>query len=631
MKKDKTSCSLTGVFDMLDQIARSFDQKTSAPVLNQLQSARSRYEDSYLNMAVIGDFSCGKSTFINALLERDVLATDMRPTTAIPTYIRWNADGGDIDITAYGNNGKAYMLSSSESKKEFELYTNTKLPASGDAMADAVTTDSKLCKTIEKICLSVPKNKRFNGICLIDTPGVNPGTTGTAGHVQITQDVLRKAADAAIIMFPADRVYTRDFQVFLTDNATHLLGHSIFVMTKCDIIRKENELPELTEFVKGHLSLLGVDHPVIHCISAGCALSAYLGMDMTATTEAWRVGFENTTAAFFGELASKRKSIVQQNVSSVIDQVMKRLTVEVQKRTDVLARARAQMEAYSADNMNAECEAFIADFIEQADKLEQSYADVANDVVSNALRRCRAVAYWRISNEKTKEGVSNYLKQYTTKDLSSVETAIEENLREFSSALESKWQKCKEQIEDCLNRYHIGVSVAAVNALCESNEKSPATAGISAKISGFITGIAVLNASIEIIEDIAESDSFIEGALKTALGVILFPFALGGMLYNWFRSLDAIQSEAKERVSQMLESNCASLCESLTKGIATLGSNYKTAAKKLPNALKSMYAVEYEVAQTEFEKQQHTIQDQMEQQKTYLAQLTQVSKQLNAM
>jgi len=56
--------------------------------INQIQKRRS---DSNLYLAVIGEFSSGKSTFINALLRDDLLKTSVLPTTDAVTKLRYGS------------------------------------------------------------------------------------------------------------------------------------------------------------------------------------------------------------------------------------------------------------------------------------------------------------------------------------------------------------------------------------------------------------------------------------------------------------------------------------------------------------------------------------------------------------
>ena len=55
----------------------------------QLQKIKNRRADPNLYLAVIGEFSSGKSTFINALLRNDLLKTSALVATAIDTKISY--------------------------------------------------------------------------------------------------------------------------------------------------------------------------------------------------------------------------------------------------------------------------------------------------------------------------------------------------------------------------------------------------------------------------------------------------------------------------------------------------------------------------------------------------------------
>ena len=59
------------------------------PLLARLRILHGRLEHERLQLAVLGQFKRGKSTFINALLGADVLPTGVIPLTAIATFIAW--------------------------------------------------------------------------------------------------------------------------------------------------------------------------------------------------------------------------------------------------------------------------------------------------------------------------------------------------------------------------------------------------------------------------------------------------------------------------------------------------------------------------------------------------------------
>jgi ribosome biogenesis GTPase A len=56
---------------------------TDSPLVVRLEELRHRLEHERLQLAVLGQFKRGKSTFINALLGADVLPTGVIPLTAV--------------------------------------------------------------------------------------------------------------------------------------------------------------------------------------------------------------------------------------------------------------------------------------------------------------------------------------------------------------------------------------------------------------------------------------------------------------------------------------------------------------------------------------------------------------------
>ncbi len=67
--------------------SRTHDKRPLADVLQQ--KAKTVAASAPFRVAVVGEFSRGKSTLINALLGRDVLATNFLPNTATRTVLKY--------------------------------------------------------------------------------------------------------------------------------------------------------------------------------------------------------------------------------------------------------------------------------------------------------------------------------------------------------------------------------------------------------------------------------------------------------------------------------------------------------------------------------------------------------------
>lgn len=627
--------TMQSILANLKDIVDSLSDEQKEPLLHQLQASEARFKDSKLNLAIIGEYSSGKSTFINALFQKEILATDMQPTTAVPTYITWNnrntnpSPHGSYAVTVYDKEGNPSSLIKNKGREAFEAFTGVKLPEDPDRLIDAVTTDNRLSNLVSKVIIKVPVNEKYKGICLIDTPGVNPGTEGTADHVRVTQEVLRDSADAAIIMFPADQVYTASFGSFLLENASHLLKHSIFVITKCDMIRSEGGLDELREFVAHHLSQIGVEKPEVHCISAACALDAYLDdSDVTDKERMWQKRFEETIQTIFKEMAGRRSSIVYENVTMVVNQITHLLTDDLDAKRKQLDKTREELASASPQKMEAECKRLLKEC--EAKLLEKKNAKEAavSDLIGSAIELKKSIAFQAIDNRSTKEGVSQYLDGFNSHAMSTVNDTISSNIGGFKQSLESVHSNYKNKLNECYAHYHLNVSTAAVNTLQLGDAGRVDTDELKSNVGGFLTGGKVLEGTIDYIDEIFDSDNLVDGVLNLAFGVIALPFAVAGALFNAFRSLDGIKSEAKDRVRSALESNRGKACEKLQEGISKVYSRYLAAAQQMPEKVVSTFSAEFAEAQKIYNRQMQSTNDQIMKLNGQLSQLRMIAAQL---
>ncbi|MEM9691218.1 MAG: dynamin family protein, partial [Myxococcota bacterium] len=82
------SADWPAVFEQLQRAARALHASDLVRRLDDLERERKRP----LNLAVVGEFNAGKSTFLNALLGTDVAPTGIRPTTASLHRVAWAPD-----------------------------------------------------------------------------------------------------------------------------------------------------------------------------------------------------------------------------------------------------------------------------------------------------------------------------------------------------------------------------------------------------------------------------------------------------------------------------------------------------------------------------------------------------------
>ncbi|MBR4039918.1 MAG: dynamin family protein [Clostridia bacterium] len=618
----------------LKDIVASLDAGQRETLMRQLNVAEERYCDSRLNLAIIGEYSSGKSTFINALFQKEILATDMQPTTAVPTYITWSVRSpvggfGSYLVTAHGSNGNSFALHRDGGRKAFEDYAGIRLPEDSDRLIDAVTTDNRLSGCISRVDVKAPLNEKYQGICLIDTPGVNPGTDGTADHVRVTQEVLRDAADAAIIMFPAERVYTASFGSFLQENASHLLKHSIFVITKCDMIRSSKGLEELRDFVAHHLSMLGVDEPEVHCISAVYALDAYLDGDSAdEKARMWQKRFENTIETIFMEMADRRNSIVHANVTAVVEQITTLLTDSLGAKREQLDSVQKELEKASPEKMKEECGQMLEVFQEKMKERRIAHDALHEGVIGGAIERKWQQMLRAIDLCGSKEEVSICLSGFNQHAMSGVEAAIGRSIQDFRQSLGYELAAYRTWLNECYERYHLNVSAAAVNTLKMSTSDIVDVDHLKAGTKVAVTGSVIFRNTLHGIDGVFNTDSIPEAAIAVVLELAVMPLVVVEQIYNVFRSLEKTKREAKEKVRKALESARVNAGKSMEESLDQVYSAYLNAVTQLPEKVVEAFLVEFEEARIAYDNQMRHTNDQIAAINERLHQLSVIAQQL---
>lgn len=187
-------------YDRVDQLKESIKAvKADALYLNDENSLKKledleRYiEDEKFNLVVVGEFSRGKSTFVNAIMGKRLLPSSKNPTTATLNIVE---NGGEEPVfTIHYHDGGSKMVDEAGFKSivAAELISNSQ--------KDQIEYVKKVqeIQAIRNIHISVANQLGENGITIIDTPGVNDLDTR---REQITYDFIPKA-DAAIVLLAA--------------------------------------------------------------------------------------------------------------------------------------------------------------------------------------------------------------------------------------------------------------------------------------------------------------------------------------------------------------------------------------------------------------------------------------------
>lgn len=145
--------------ELLSQISGISSINNNEQIRDALELLKSRVFDDAYKIVVVGEFSSGKSTFINAVIGRDILTHAKNETTATITYIHNVKKGSDRENTAVVN------LMNGETKR---LATLNELRDYTTAQSELMVVDRVASVDVYVNFMTTEKN-----IVIVDTPGLN--------------------------------------------------------------------------------------------------------------------------------------------------------------------------------------------------------------------------------------------------------------------------------------------------------------------------------------------------------------------------------------------------------------------------------------------------------------------------
>lgn len=245
------------------------DDKAAAPFQEIKSRVVERQRETRLFLGVIGEFSSGKSTLVNALIRDKLLRTDvLQGTTAAATLLCYG-DSLDVQIRrkkkwigaqAVGAFVKGVQLIAG-------LFSKPAAPPTREELLQLIhqaTSNEQFAQDIVQVDVRTPSATLRTGLIVVDTPGAN---ASNPRHAQVTAAALRDVCDAALVVVPAEAAGSESLFQFLKTHAADVMYRCVFVVTKIDLIRREKERERVLQNLRARIvQQLGIANPrVLPC------------------------------------------------------------------------------------------------------------------------------------------------------------------------------------------------------------------------------------------------------------------------------------------------------------------------------------------------------------------------------
>ena len=194
-------------------------------------------QDGIIDVAVLGRFKAGKSSFLNCIVGQDVLPVGAIPVTSVLT------------VLCFGEREQARVRFADG---EEQVVRVAELP---DFVTEEKNPENR--KSVVQVTVDLPSLGRYPNTRFLDTPGLG---SAFRHNTQVTMEWLPRAA-ASLVAISADQPVSEQDISLLRDLARHT-PRIVILLTKVDLL-SESDLLAVTRHVRTTLDReLGTDLPL---------------------------------------------------------------------------------------------------------------------------------------------------------------------------------------------------------------------------------------------------------------------------------------------------------------------------------------------------------------------------------
>jgi GTPase SAR1 family protein/DNA-directed RNA polymerase subunit K/omega len=315
--------------DWAERAASTLDLRDEE--IDRLVSAiRAKLADRIVRIAVVGEFSSGKSTLVNAFCREPLLPSAVLATTSVVTRL---VNGNRSAVVSLVNGGPTCTLPKDASVLS-RLLGGIPLPGNLPGQLELLTADKDISAQVGS--LTVRWNAPFlaKGVVLLDTPGLN---SAHRRHTKLAEEAVAEA-DLLLLLIPVDQSITESLRDVIIEHLQLRPRSAAFCLTMIDRI-KPGQVDAVVEGTAIALrEITGLADPAVRTVAALPALEAVL--DGRPDDPAVRA---------FEEFEAGITALARRSRQAILGEVAARRAVALLARLDTAIAARTKQLRQSAE------------------------------------------------------------------------------------------------------------------------------------------------------------------------------------------------------------------------------------------------------------------------------------------
>lgn len=508
----------------------------------QVMQIRKKQNDKKLNLSIIGEFSTGKSTFINALLGKELLVSSAMQGTTVASTI--------ID---YSNHYKICIqyLDYKDHREEFSF-------SNFEDMRDKLnhyTTEETIAKQLASVHVSLPAKVVKNNFRIIDTPGTN---VTEAWHESVTIRTIKEMSDLSIILVSAEKPAPDTMLYFVQNHLSSILPQCIFVVTKLDSIRPK-ERQGLLDYIKIKLEgELELENAVVLPYASLMVLEEALLEDSGRTKKEDTILLEqshNTEKKLFEHMATQRAIAQTKKLTRLIDTMYQSISMQMGQIADNYEKKLSLLERTKQTNL----EVFVRKEKEKQfryfDEKTKEMQDQIEDKLYGMAESAKLQILSNLDKKTSIDSLKDYINGTLSRDCSTNARIMVSAAEDYYGPIQEEFKREMKSFEKAFQKLYKTLNILPINM---SQAKYNLPASIQVETAN------LTSAANYIAEELSsENKAFFGGAAAgAAIGTMLFPGI--GTLIGGFVGLvggaavapdtDKVRDNCKEKLLLQLNS-----------------------------------------------------------------------------
>lgn len=369
----------------------SWELEEERNLWKHLSMIRDKQNDECLNLSVIGEFSSGKSSFVNALLKEEILVSSiLQGTTVVNTIIEYSPSLY-IKILYTDNKTKTITpLDNSELRQRLSQ----------------VTTDGNNAQDISFVYVGIPSSLLKSKIRIIDTPGTS---SLVSWHEDVTKRALKEISDLSIILTDAVHPMPQSLTTFMEENLSSIFSQCAIAVTRFDLV-PENERKDVLDYIEKQVKTdFDVKDMLVLPFAALALLGEMKGEKMVDDQRRMADLSEASCQRFFAHMAEKRQVSQIKKMLALIGDVFDYLNSSINRK-----KCECDKELHLLEkSQQADLEPFIR---RQQTELSNSFLQSDMDLRVNLIEQCEQEC------EKAKKRLIDGITNLETVDLDAIKS-----------------------------------------------------------------------------------------------------------------------------------------------------------------------------------------------------------------